>query len=236
MLRKDFARRKFQWLLAFLIGFVPFGALKRWLYRRCFHYTIAPSAFIGFGTLLLVDHAEIGAAHIGWFNTFRGPYNLQIHDGASIETHNAFLCGAWVYDERRQNAGYLRKCVIGHDTLITDRHFIDTVGGFELGDRSWIAGLQSQFWTHGAGVTDRSIVIGADCYIASAVRFAPGTTVGDHSLVAMGSVVTRKFTAPHLLIAGVPADIVKENYNWRNHTTLNDAAPAESDPSDPSAL
>ncbi len=230
MLKKSFAQRKFQWLLAFLIGYVPFGTVKRWLYRLCFHYTLSPSAHIGWGTLLLVDHAEIGAAHIGWFNTFRGPYDLQIHDGASIESHNTFLCGTWVYDKDRQSAGYLRKCVIGRNTLITDGHFIDTVGGFELRDRSWIAGLQSQFWTHGAGVTDRSIVIGSDCYIASAVRFAPGTAVGDHSLVGMGSVVTRKFTATHLFIAGVPADIVKENYDWRSHTALDDTAPVESKP------
>ena len=96
--------------------------------------------------------------------------------------------------------------------MITSGHFIDAVGGFLLGAGSWIAGRGSQFWTHGADASDRHVSIGARCYIGSAVRFAPGASIADQSVVAIGSVVTKKFTDRRVLVAGVPASVVREDY------------------------
>jgi len=84
-----------------------------------------------------------------------------------------------------------------------------------LGDGSWIAGVASQFWTHGTGTPDRDISIGKGCYLGSAVRFSPGSSVGDDVLVAMGSVVTKKFKEGRVLIGGVPAKIIKGDLDWR---------------------
>ena len=75
--------------------------------------------------------------------------------------------------------------------------------------------MGSQFWTHGAGVVDRNIQIGRDCYLGSAIRFAPGSGVGDNVIVAMGSVVTKKFEESMVMIGDVPATVLKRNYDWK---------------------
>ena len=111
---------------------------------------------------------------------------------------------------------YTRTLEIGADTLITSGHHFDVAGKFKLGDRSWIAGIGSQFWTHGVGVLDRNIEIGSDCYLGSAVRFAPGAAIANNVLVAMGSVVSGKIDASNALIGGVPAKVLRKNYDWKS--------------------
>ena len=202
-----------------IIGRVSIG--KRNRFQGPSSLQIKDGARIGsFNAFLTVDEAKIGCASIGQHNLFQGPFSLQIKDGARIVAHNTFHSGSWVLKAKFQDAGYQRSCVIKRDSLITNGHFIDTIGGFELGERSWLAGRDSQFWTHGAKVMDRSILIGSDCYISSAVRFSPGSHIGNHSIVGLGSVVTKKFNRHYLLIGGVPAKIIKENYDWKKHSTL----------------
>jgi len=41
--------------------------------------------------------------------------------------------------------------------------------------------------------------------------------VANHSIVGLGSVVTKKFTDDYLMIAGVPARVIKENYYYKEH-------------------
>ena len=140
---------------------------------------------------------------------------IEIGPGATIGYRNTFSCGFWTDQEQYKDNNYSRSLKVGANTQITSRHYFDVAGLFVLGDGSWIAGIGSQFWTHGANVTDRDILIGRDCYIGSAVRFAPGAEIGDHNLVALGSVVARKFDISNAIIGGVPAKVVKENYNWK---------------------
>jgi acetyltransferase-like isoleucine patch superfamily enzyme len=111
--------------------------------------------------------------------------------------------------------GYSRSLEICDDALITSRHYFDLSGSLVLGERSWIAGIDSQFWTHGAGIRERDIKIGADCYIGSAVRFSPGSSIGDAVIVAMASVVSGEIMESNTLIGGVPARVLRSNYNWK---------------------
>jgi acetyltransferase-like isoleucine patch superfamily enzyme len=100
---------------------------------------------------------------------------------------------------------------IGANALITSGHYVDVVGSFVLGDCSWIAGIGSQFWMHGAGATDRDIRVGRECYVGSAVRFVPGSEIGDNMIVAMGSVVTKKFDVTKAMIGGAPASVLNKD-------------------------
>jgi len=104
--------------------------------------------------------------------------------------------------------------ILAENTLIADAHFFDIAEKLCLGKGSWVAGRDSQFWTHGAGARDRNIEIGEHCYIGSAARFAPGSELGDNILVAMGSVVTGKLNTSNAMIGGVPARLIKENHDW----------------------
>jgi acetyltransferase-like isoleucine patch superfamily enzyme len=199
---------RFRIVVSLLISLVPSNAGRMLLHRLINGYHISGRARIGFGTVLAVDTAHIGKATIMRFNTFQGPFSLTMEDGAIIGPSNRFMClfGATKKDQNGNPLYPRRQCILRSKSHITERHYIDTTGGFEMGSGSWIAGYDSQFWTH--GIKHGPIVIGNDCYVSSAVRFAPGAEIGNRVLVALGSVVTKKFTDSNVMIGGVPAEIV----------------------------
>jgi acetyltransferase-like isoleucine patch superfamily enzyme len=203
----------FNIILSFFISILPLNILRTFGYQLL-GYKITKSK-IGFGTLIAVDGFVISHSKIGWFNLFVGPMKVSISENVSIRHQNKFICGYWVLQNQYQKFNYSRRLQIEQSALITSNHYFDIVGTFILGERSWIAGIESQFWTHGAGAQNRTIKIGSDCYIGSAVRFAPNTSIGNNSLVALGSVVTNQFQDENVLIGGVPAQVLKENYNWK---------------------
>ena len=59
------------------------------------------------------------------------------------------------------------------------------------------------------GVSTAPVTIGDDIWIGANAVILPGVTIGNHSVVAAGAVVT-KDVPPHSLVAGVPAKIIKE--------------------------
>jgi acetyltransferase-like isoleucine patch superfamily enzyme len=207
--------RKLKLVLAVLVSLLPLNGL-RVLGYRLLGYRIR-EARIGWGTVLAVDEAVLDSCKIGPFNLFLGPIKVQVGRGASIGNRNEFVCGYWVLRDEYREAHYRRSLEVCEEALITSRHYFDLSGSLVLGERSWIAGIDSQFWTHGAGVNERDIQIGPDCYIGSAARFAPGSSIGEHVLVAMGSVVSGQIPESHALVGGVPAKVLKSNYNWKEN-------------------
>lgn len=59
------------------------------------------------------------------------------------------------------------------------------------------------------GVTTAAVTIGNDCWIGANAVILPGVTIGEHSVVAAGTVVTKDVPS-HSLVAGVPARIIKQ--------------------------
>lgn len=59
------------------------------------------------------------------------------------------------------------------------------------------------------GVSTSPVVIGDDIWIGANAVILPGVSIGHHSVVAAGAVVT-KDVPPHSLVAGVPAKIIKK--------------------------
>ncbi len=205
--------RKVKLILAVLISLLPFNFLRLFAYRFLLSYKIK-GAKIGLGTIIAVDHAEIDPCKIGWGNLFTGPMTMKIGEGASIGNRNTFSCGYWTTRPKYADAKYARKLVLGKNSFITSQHYIDVAGAFTLGAGSWIAGVGSQFWTHGAVDTERYIIIGENSYLGSAVRFSPGATLGNKIFLALGSVVTKKIDINNAMLGGIPAKVLKENYDW----------------------
>lgn len=58
------------------------------------------------------------------------------------------------------------------------------------------------------GVTYRPVSIGRDCWIGIRTTILPGVTIGEGSVVAAGSVVT-KDVMPYSVVGGVPAKLIK---------------------------
>ena len=57
----------------------------------------------------------------------------------------------------------------------------------------------------------RDVVIGNNCWIGMNVVILPGVVLGDQTVVAAGSVVTKSFPEGHAIIGGSPARLLKNN-------------------------
>ncbi|NOX63645.1 MAG: acyltransferase [Chloroflexi bacterium] len=53
------------------------------------------------------------------------------------------------------------------------------------------------------------IVIGDNCWLGANAIILPGVRLGNHVVVAAGAVVTHSFTEDDILLAGIPARIIK---------------------------
>ena len=58
------------------------------------------------------------------------------------------------------------------------------------------------------------ICIGNHVWLATGCMLLKGANIADNSVVGARSIVNKKFDKPNVVIAGVPAKIVKENVNW----------------------
>ena len=58
-------------------------------------------------------------------------------------------------------------------------------------------------------VSTTPVIIEDDIWIGANAVILPGVTIGNHSVVAAGAVVTKN-VPPHSLVAGVPAKIIKQ--------------------------
>ena len=59
------------------------------------------------------------------------------------------------------------------------------------------------------GVSTSAVIIEDDIWVGANAVILPGVTIGHHSVVAAGAVVTQD-VPPHSLVAGVPAKIIKQ--------------------------
>jgi acetyltransferase-like isoleucine patch superfamily enzyme len=59
------------------------------------------------------------------------------------------------------------------------------------------------------GVTTMPVHLEDDIWVGANATILPGVSIGQHSVVAAGAVVT-KDVPPHSLVAGVPAKVIKQ--------------------------
>ena len=108
--------------------------------------------------------------------------------------------------------------IIGHHTRIGLHNTI--IGPVTIGDHVNLAqGITVTALNHNfsdterrideQGVSTSTVSIGNDIWIGANAVILPGVSIGDHSVVAAGAVVT-KDVPPHSLVAGVPAQVIKK--------------------------
>lgn len=204
-------KNKIYLLLALLISLLPFNIVRTNLYRLIFRFKIHQSK-IGWLTILNIDSVTMDNASIGALNFFTGPFDVEMKERSSIGGLNFFRCGKWASGMQR-----IGKLILKEEAIIVNQHYFDLFGTISIGKKSLIAGVRSQFWTHGSISSDVDIVIGDNCYVGSGVKVVAGAGLANDSVCAMGSVLTKKFKQANILIAGVPAKTVRENVNWREN-------------------
>ena len=192
-----------------MASIMPTNALRVFFLRRC-GYVVHEKCRIGLLNYIDVSRLELKErVRIGRFNILKGPFSMSVGAETEIGSRNRFICGAWTLEERYAAVDFKRSIRIGESCTITSGHFFDVTDAITVGDQARIAGIRSEFWTHGLSRPDRAVAIGEKCYIGSSSAFAPGASVGNFNVVAMRSVVVTKIDAEYSLIAGHPATVVK---------------------------
>lgn len=153
----------------------------------------------------------------------------KIHDGVvldSLSTDGLNIGEQCVIGERSiiQCTGGLsnigKGIKIGDRTTFNNDCFFGCAGGIEIGN-DVVAGQYVRFHAENhnyddmdllikyQGVTHRGIKIGNNCWIGSGAVFLDGSELGDGCVVAANAVVAKKFP-DNVVIAGVPAQVIKE--------------------------
>lgn len=199
--------------------------LKVFILRHFLGYRIGHSVRIGF-SLLCPASCEIGdRARIGHFNVIIRMENFKMGADSTIGFANIILGGHVVQLGDGAVIGRLNEInailnplvrgspnpalILGQRTIVTAWHKIDFTDRVELGDSVILAGRLSNIWTHNRQDV-APVTIGVNCYVGSGIQMVPGSAIGSHCVVGLGSVITRKFDEQYVLLAGVPARVVKQ--------------------------
>jgi acetyltransferase-like isoleucine patch superfamily enzyme len=195
------------------------SAVKVPIYRHAFGFKIGRGARIGV-SLLDVDHLELGdgarighgnlllrtravrlgeRAEIGFANVLRGGHEIVLDRFATVFRFNVLNSipdnDATGPTDPRLHLGPGAYVVSGHRLDFTDR--------LTIGKNVIVAGRNSSLWTHNRQAT-QPIAIGDFCYLGSEVRVAPGASLGEWSILAMGAVLAGS-AEPRQVHGGVPA-------------------------------
>ena len=190
-----------------IIKHIPSNFIKIFLLKNLYGYQIGTGVRIG-KSLINCKKVNIGNdVYIASNNVF-SCNEIKIGANTSIHSGNTFV-GKGIF-------------TIGENSRIINNHYFDLWNTIKIGNNTWIAGRNSEFWTHGSIKTktnnkDLSIKIGDDVYVGSSSKFAPGTKVESLNLISLGSMVSGVFYKKQTIIMGNPAKVVKENIDWREN-------------------
>lgn len=95
---------------------------------------------------------------------------------------------------------------------------------FHVG-RDCMISVFEEVWTDGHSVIDCNtkellnypkspVLIGNHVWLGRRVTLTKGAQIPDDCIVGIGAIVTKPFTEPHCVIAGVPAKVVKHGISW----------------------
>ncbi len=115
------------------------------------------------------------------------------------------------------------KIVIGNNVGIGEFAYLGGAGGLEIGDECIVGQYLSchpenhnyeniNLSIRHQGVSRKGIKIGKNCWIGSKVTILDGVSIGNGSIIAAGSVVTKSFSE-NSIIGGVPAKLLKSRTN-----------------------
>jgi acetyltransferase-like isoleucine patch superfamily enzyme len=203
-------------LLYALVGWVPsvIGVgLRAVLYRAILHMD-GMAAIENRVRLRFADHIRLGR------NVYldQGVYLHACPAGIVIGENSLVMYGAilHVYNFRDLPHAFIH---IGRDSLIGELNVLRGQGGITIGDRVYTAPLVQILAVDHVyadrtrpmieqGITAEGIVVEDDVWIGAGAIVTDGVTVGKGAVVAAGAVVTQD-VAPHTVVGGVPARVLK---------------------------
>lgn len=186
-------------------------------------------SFINFsGILELGDQSHIH--HHAYFiieknAQIKTGFNFQLEPYCVLRVHKS----NWIIGENVSISSYCQlysrekgvegKLVIGDNSNISNNSILDLSGNIIIGEHVAIAN-NCFIFTHNHDYTDKSlpawkgglhikpVVIEDGCWIGANTKILPGVTIGERSVVAAGSIVTKDIPA-NTIYGGNPAKLIK---------------------------
>lgn len=159
------------------------------------------------------------------------PEAIKIGNNVAIDTDARLLC--WNKYNMVDPVQYLTpKLTIGDGCHITRNLTIQCAGYIEIGKDVLIASnVLIIDYNHGSdpeksdylqqNLLVKSVVIGDACWIGQNVIILPGVTIGEHSIIGAGSIVT-KSVPPYSIAVGNPAKCIKQfDFSIKKWTSLS---------------
>ena len=202
--------------LYFLIGWIPtvFGIMIRGLFYRLILNMDGTAAIESGVRMRFADQIKLGhGAYIDEGVYLHAcPKGIEIGSG-TIVMHGAIL---HVYNFRNMTQSGIK---IGKDSLVGEYSVIRGQGGVKIGDRVYTSPFTQIIAVNHVfddpnrsfmdqGITAEGIVIEDDVWLGAGAVITDGVRVGRGAVVAAGAVVT-KDVAPHTVVGGVPAKLIK---------------------------
>lgn len=127
----------------------------------------------------------------GNFSVFNG-CDISVNENAILEIGSGYInCDSKIH--------CFKKIIIGNDVVISQNvHIRDSDNHVVVGNKEM----------------SEPIVIGNHVWIGLNVVVLKGVNIGDGSIIAAGSIVT-KDVPPHVMVAGVPAQVIKTGVEWK---------------------
>lgn len=136
------------------------------------------------------------------------PGSIVLHRGAALERGVVLLATC---DEARIEIG--ESCYINRHTMFDASERIEVGSQSMIGPRCYITDHDHTFGSNLAPgetpLVSALTRIGKRCWLGANVTVLKGVTIGDGSVVAAGSVVTKP-VPPGVLVAGVPARVLRD--------------------------
>lgn len=204
-------------LLQLIFGWIPtpVGMGLRALFYRLMLKMEGLAAIEPGVRLRFANHLQLG--HGAYLD--QGVYVHACPKGVVIGSGTLIMHGSvlHVYNFRDlPNAGIY----IGRDSLIGEYNVIRGQGGVTIGDRVYTSPMVQIIAVNHVfddprrsfveqGITAEGIVIEDDVWIGSGAIITDGVRLGKGAVIAAGAVVTQD-VAPHTVVGGVPARILRE--------------------------
>lgn len=139
-------------------------------------------------------------------------FYLKFFFGAKVGRGVVFYSNIWIFTGRN--------LILGDDVDLATGVLITTDGGVSIGARTLVGyGTKILSSNHNvpklpdrifdSGHTKAPVNIANDVWIGANCIILPGVTIGEGTIVAAGSVVTKDIPA-NVFVGGVPAKIIKE--------------------------
>lgn len=175
--------------------------------KKCKITIIGDNNFVDLGDTSYFNNTEItiyGNNNIIVFGekTYMSRGNIYIEDN-----NNTLRVG-----KRNTFAGNIHLALTeGKKITIGDKCLFSSDIVFRTGDSHSILDSRGNRTNYG-----KDIIINNHVWVTQKVTILKGVEVSENSVIATGSILTKKFKEKNVLIAGNPAKIIKPNINWCN--------------------